>query len=189
MKKHLTSTLLFAAMLVSAANLTAQAQTKPAAPARYADLVGDNPTAEADIQVVTNYLNALVAGNTDQARVLMADTYRGYGPGAADSVTRDQAMAGWQQRFKTQLARKTRLEGQTTFRVKAGRRRGTWVATWGDYLYTQNGKAMRAPFQYMAHVTKGKIDVDRTYVDNLSLYQALGYKLTPPAPAATAATK
>ena len=185
MKKTISSKL-FAAALLVAANLTAQAQTKPAAPARYADLVADNPTADADIQTVGKYLNLLTAGNTEQAKLLLADTYRSYGPAAADSATRDQTMASWQQRYKMQLDRKMRLEGQTTFRVKAGRRVGNWVATWGEYTFTQNGKTLRAPFQYMAHVTKGKIDVDRTYVDNLSLTEALGYKLTPPAVAAAA---
>ena len=186
MKKNITPTLLVAAFLVAAANLTAHAQAKPAPPPRYADLVGDNPTTEADLQTVGSYLNLLLlAGNTEQAKLLLADTYRGYGPAAADSSeTRDQVMASWQRNYKTQTDRKMRLEGQTTFRVKSGRLVGNWVATWGEYSFTQNGKSIRAPFQYMAHVTKGKIDLDRTYVDNLSLYQALGYKLTPPAAAA-----
>lgn len=186
MKKTIAPTLFFAAALIAAANLTAQAQAKPASPPRYTDLVGDNPTTEADLQTVGSYLSLITAGNTEKAKLLLADTYRGYGPAAADSATRDQAMTGWQQRYKTQADRKMRLEGQTTFRVKSGRRLGNWVATWGEYSFTQNGKTIRAPFQYMAHVTKGKIDVDRTYVDNLSIVQAQGYKLTPPAAAAAA---
>ena len=187
MKRTITPTLFFAASLVAAANLTAHAQAKPAPQPRYTDLVGDNPTTAADLQTVGKYLNLLTAGNTEQAKLLLADTYRGYGPAAADSVTRDQVMTGWQQRYKTQADRKMRLEGQTTFRVKSGRLLGNWVATWGEYSFTQNGKTIRAPFQYTAHVTTGKIDLDRTYVDNLSILQALGYKLTPPA--ATAAAK
>jgi hypothetical protein len=189
MNKIIASTLFFAAMTVSAANLTAQAQAKPAAQARYTDMVGDNPTTEADIQTVTDYLNFLVAGNTDKARLLLADTYRGYGPAATDSATREQVMTVWQQRYKGQLNRKLRLEGQTAFRVKSGRLLGNWVATWGVYTYTQGGKTLQAPFQLTAHVTKEKIDLDRIYFDNLSLAQALGYKLMPPAPAATAVTK
>ena len=184
MKKTITPTLLVAALLVAAANLTAHAQTKPAPQPRYTDLVGDNPTTEADLQTVGSYLSLITAGNTEKARMLLADTYRGYGPGAADSVTREQVVTNWQQRYKTQADRKMRLEGQTTFRVKSGRRLGNWVATWGEYSFTQNGKTIRAPFQYMAHVTKGKIDMDRTYVDNLSIVQAQGYKLTPPEAAA-----
>ncbi|WP_158010794.1 nuclear transport factor 2 family protein [Hymenobacter lapidarius] len=150
-------------------------------PPRYKDVVGENPTADADIQVVTNYLNQLAAGNLDKAKMLLTDTYRGYGPAATDSATRDKVMAQWEQRYKTQLNRKVRFEGQTAFQVKTGRLRGNWVSTWGEYTFTDAGKTLKAPFQHIAHVTKGKIDVDRTYVDNLSLTLALGYKLTPPA--------
>ena len=178
--------LFFAAFLVSGVEMTAHAQAKPTPQPRYKDIVGENPTADADIQVVTDYLNYLAAGNTDKAKMLATDTYKGYGPAAADSATREQIMAVWQQRYKTQMNRKLRLEGQTAFRVKTGRLQGNWVSTWGEYTFTQNGKTIKAPFQHVAHVTKGKIDVDRTYVDNLSISEALGYKLTPPAVAAAA---
>ena len=182
MKKNITPTLMVAAFLV-AANFTAQAQAKPAPQPRYTDLVGENPTTEADIQTVTNYINLLMAGDTDKAKLLLTDTYRGYGPAASDSATRDQTMAQWQQHYKTQLNRKVRLEGQTAFRVKSGRLLGNWVATWGVYTFTQGGKTLQAPFQLTTHVTKGKIDLDRIYLDNLNLVQALGYKLIPPATA------
>lgn len=180
MKQPITATLFSAALLGAAAHLPAQAQTKPAPQPRYAQQVSDNPTAEADIQTVGTYMNLLVAGNTDKASQLVADTYRGYGPGVADSVNRDQTIAGWQQNYKTQLNRKLRLEGQTTFRVKTGPLQGNWVASWGQYSFTQNGKTIRLPIQYTAHLTKGKIDLDRIYYDNLSVVRALGYKVTPP---------
>ena len=167
--------------------MTAHAQAKPTPQLRYKDTVGENPTADADIQVVTDYLNYLAAGNTDKAKMLLTDTYRGYGPAATDSVTRDKVMAEWQQRYKTQMNRKVRYEGQTAFQVKTGRLRGNWVSTWGEYTFTDAGKTLKAPFQHIAHVTKGKIDLDRTYVDNLSLTLALGYKLTPPSATAAAA--
>ena len=64
MKKTITPTLFFAAALIAAANLTAQAQAKPASPPRYTDLVGDNPTTEADLQTVGSYLSLITAGNT-----------------------------------------------------------------------------------------------------------------------------
>lgn len=187
MKRTTTSTLLLAALLISGVEMTAQAQAKPTPKApRYQDMVGENPAADADIQVVTNYLNYLAAGSTDKAKMLLADSYRGYGPAATDSATRDKTIAQWDQRYKTQLNRKVSFQGQTTFQVKTGRLRGNWVSTWGEYTFTDAGKTLNAPFQHIAHVTNGKIDIDRTYVDNLSLTLALGYKLTPPAAAAAA---
>ena len=183
MKKTITPILFLATFLVSGVEMMAHAQAKPVPQSRYKEYVGESPTADADIQVVTDYLNYLAAGNTDKAKMLATDTYRGYGPAATDSATREQVMGVWQQRYKTQMNRKLRLEGQTAFRVKTGRLQGNWVSTWGEYTFTQSGKTIKAPFQHVAHVTKGKIDLDRTYVDNLSISQALGYKLTPPEPA------
>ena len=187
MKKHLTPTLFCAALLVSATTRTAQAQVPTLPPQR--TLIGDNPTADADIQTVHSYLNALLAGDTDKAKLLLADTYRGYGPGAADSTTRDQEMAKWQQAAKRQLNPKVALWGQTSFLVKVGPLRGTWVATWGTYTCTQAGKTIQVPFNVMDHITKGKIDMERSFSDDLAPLLALGYKLTPPAPAATPVTK
>ena len=189
MNKSITSSLIFAALLICGVETRAQVQTKPAPQVpRYKDMVGENPTADADIQVVASYLNyIIIAGNTDKAKTLLADTYRGYGPAATDSATRDKTMAQWEQRYKTQFNRKVRYEGQTAFQVKIGRNRGNWVATWGEYTFTDAGKTLRAPFHYVAHITNGKIDVDRTYVDNLAPTLALGYKLTPPAATAAAA--
>lgn len=172
-----------ATLVLAGATHLVQAQTKPVSAPHYKDLVGENPAADADIQVVAAYLNYLAAGNTAKAKMLLTDNYRGYGPAATDSVTRDKIMAVWQERYKTQLNRKVRYEGQTAFRVKAGPNRGNWVATWGEYIFTEAGKTLKAPFHYIAHMTNGKIDVDRTYVDNMSLTLALGYKLTPPEPA------
>ena len=188
MKRTITSTLFLAALLIFGVEQKAHAQAKPASVLRYKDAVGENPTADADIQVVAAYLNyILVAGNTDKAKTLLTDTYRGYGPAATDSATRDKTMAQWEQRYKTQLNRKVRYEGQTAFQVKTGRNRGNWVATWGEYSFMEAGKTLKAPFHYIAHLTNGKIDVDRSYVDNLAPSLALGYKLTPPAVTAAAA--
>ena len=51
MKNMITPTLLFAALLFAAVELPVQAQTKAPVPPRYKDVVGENPTADADIQV------------------------------------------------------------------------------------------------------------------------------------------
>ena len=57
MKRTITSTLFLAALLIFGVEQTAHAQAKPASAPRYKDAVGENPTADADIQVVAAYLN------------------------------------------------------------------------------------------------------------------------------------
>lgn len=179
MKKTIKLTLLFAAILLSVMATTAQAQSKSAAQPRYKDVVGENPTAEADMKVVSDYVRSLTSGDLVKAKTLMADNYRGYGPSPTDSSTSEKTISGWEENYKRQSNRKVGFITQT-FRVKTGDLKGNWVSMWGDYGCTQNGKDLKFPFQYTARVTKGKIDMDRIYYDQLYILQTLGYKITPP---------
>lgn len=188
MKKFSTPTRCFAVLSLLGAATSAHAQTKAAAPLRYKDAVETNPTADADIQVVTEYVNTLVGGNAEKAKTRLAGNYKGYGPSAVDSTTTEQLLRRWQQNYATQINRKFTFVA-ATFRVKSGSLKGNWVSLWGNYAFTQNGKNATFPVHYTAHVTNGKIDVDRIYYDNLYVSQALGYKLVPPAAGAAAAGK
>jgi hypothetical protein len=182
MKKTVTSTMLFAALLLTVATNSVQAQTKPATPARYKDTVEENLSADADIKIVTEYVNTLVGGNADKAKMLLASNYKGYGPSAADSSTAEKVVSDWKQNYKVQSNQKFDFV-KATFRVKSGNFKGNWVSLWGNYSFTQNGKNVTFPVHYNAHVTNGKIDRDYIYYDRLSVYQTLGYKLAPPAAA------
>ena len=186
MKKISTPALLFAALLLAAAAPPALAQTKAPAPVRYQDAMGANPNADADIKLVREYVNTLVGGNTGKAKMLLADNYKGYGPSAVDSSTSEKVVSSWEQNYKIESNRKIGFVAET-FRVKSGALKGNWVALWGNYSFTQNGKNATFPFQYTARVTNGKIDVDRIYYDRLFVLQTLGYSLIPPAAAAAAA--
>jgi ketosteroid isomerase-like protein len=154
----------------------AQAQTTQQG---YNDAVKTNPTADQDIKVVSDYLNALVAADFDKAKGLVAVNYKGYGPGPQDSATIEQAIKFWQANDSTETNRKIEFT-PATFKVLSGTYEGNWVAMWGDYSCTQAGKDLRFPFQYTAHITNGKIDQDIVYYDRLYIYQALGFTVTPP---------
>ena len=179
MKKIINLKLVVAALFLTIAATTAQAQSKPAAQPRYKDLVGDNPTAEADMKVVSDFINALTDGKLDKAKMLMADNYKGYGPSPNDSTTSTKTISAWQENYKTQSNRKVNFITQT-FRVKSGDLKGNWVSLWGSYSFTQNAKEVTFPLQYTARVTEGKIDMDRVYYDRLYILESLGYKITPP---------
>ncbi|GAB3326251.1 hypothetical protein ACFQT0_13615 [Hymenobacter humi] len=183
MNKKFTVALSVASLLLAVATLSVQAQTKTATPARYKDEVEANPTADADIKVVSDYINMMVAGDAAKAQLLLASNYKGYGPSAADSFNTEKVMSNWKQTYATQMNRKLSFVYET-FRVKSGKLKGNWVSIWGDYSFTQNGKKAGFPVQYTAHVTNGKIDADRIYYDRLFVLQTLGYKVTPPAAAA-----
>lgn len=179
MKRIIQSGLLIATLLLTVFTTSAQAQSKPDAPPRYKDVVVDNPTAEADMKVVGDFVNALTAGELDKAKSLLAEKYKGYGPGPLDSGTVEQTINSWKESNKVQLNRKVSFVTQT-FKVLLGDLKGSWVSLWGDYSFSENGKTVSFPFQYTARVTDGKIDTDRVYYDRMYIMQTLGYKLTAP---------
>lgn len=179
MKKTTKPFLLLASFFFLCSATTLQAQSSSSPQPRYKDLVVENPNAEADMKVVSDYVNALVSGDLDKAKSLMADNYKGYGPAPTDSSTMEQTINGWQENYNRQSNRKVSFVTQT-FKVTSGNLQGNWVSLWGDYSFTENGKDIKFPFQYTAHVTNGKIDSDRIYYDRLYIMQTLGYTVTPP---------
>jgi hypothetical protein len=158
---------------------TAQAQNAPTP--RYKDMVAENPTAEADMKVIGDYVNALVAGETDKAKGMLAPGYIGHGPARLDSANAEQTITRWQANYKTQLNRKVGFITQT-FKVLSGNLKGNWVSMWGDYTFTDaaTSKTVTFPFQYTASVANGKVTGDRIYYDVMSILTQVGYKVTPP---------
>lgn len=179
MKKTIQISVLMAALLLTV-SVNMHAQTAKPKDSTYKDFVGDNPTADKDIKIVGDFVNALVAADFTRARSLMATGYKGFGPGPLDSANTEQTIANWKANDSTQSDKKVDF-APVTFRVFSGNEKGNWVTMWGNYSFGQNGKTVKFPFQYTAHVTNGKIDYDVTYFDRLYIMQALGYTLTPPA--------
>ncbi|SOD97456.1 nuclear transport factor 2 family protein [Spirosoma fluviale] len=175
MKTMFRLPLVVLAALLLFVSASAQAQQTP----RYKDVVVENPNAEADMKVVSDFINALVSGDLAKARSLASPTYIGRGPAATDSANVDKVIQNWQGNHKTQSDRKVTFVTQT-FKVLSGALKGNWVSLWGDYTFTQAGKTIKFPFQYTAGVADGKILGDRIYYDVLSIYTQLGFKVTPP---------
>lgn len=152
------------------------AQTKTPS---YKELVGENPNAEADIKVMSDYTNALANNKMDVAANQLSEKYVGYGPAATDSINKKEEMASW---VIAHLVRTNEKVGfvSMSYRVLQGPYKGDWVAQWGDYSFTENGKDITLPFQVTARVSNGKIEMSRVYYDNLAIVTALGYTITPP---------
>ncbi len=179
MKKAITTGILMATLIVAACVPSAKRQST-SSEVHYADMVGDNPDAEADIKVVSGYLNTLiVAGDVDKATSMLTSDFMDYGPGPEDSANLQKTIDTWKQNVTNQQNRKVDFVAET-FNVKSGEQAGHWVSVWGSYSCTQNGKSLKFPFQYTAHVTNGKIDKDLVYYDQLYIVKALGYTVTAP---------
>ena len=94
MKRKLT-TALFLATSIFIGITSAKAQG-------YKDYVTENPDADADIQLVSDYVNTLIAGDVDKAASMLAGNYMGYGPGPDDSATVQQTIDAWKQNYTMQ---------------------------------------------------------------------------------------
>ncbi len=145
----------------------------------YKDNVVENPEAEADIKIVSDYVNALVNNEMAKAEKLLAEKYIGYGPAVNDSINKQENINSWNQNHKVRTNQKVGFVTQT-FRVLQGNLQGDWVSQWGNYTFTQNGKEVKLPYQFTARVSNGKIDRSTIYFDNLSVLLQLGYTVTPP---------
>lgn len=178
MKKTIQTCTLTALLLFFASLTRTQAQTATSQQG-FNDVVKPNPIADKDIQFVSDYLNALVAGDFDKVRSSLTPNYKGRGPGILDSFTVKEVIKSWQWNDSAQTNRKIEFT-PATYTVLTGEYKGTWVDMWGSYSFTLDGKNVTLLFQYTAHLTNGKIDFDIAYYDRLYMFQALGYTLTPP---------
>lgn len=180
MKKTITKGFLLALLMLAIGFTSAKAQSPSDKQPRYKDMIGENPNAEADIKLVSDYVNRLVAGDIDKAISMLASNFIGYGPGPTDSGNVQNVADRWKNSNTVQKNRKVDFVTQT-FNVKLGDLAGHWVAMWGTYSFTQDGKDVKFPYQYTARVKNGKIDRDTIYYDQLYILKALGYTVTPPA--------
>lgn len=146
----------------------------------YKEIVSENPTAEEDLKVVSNYLDAIVNNKMDVVATLLADDYVSSGPSHGDTSTKTEEIENWKAAHKLRTNQKNEYV-YNTFRVLEGDYKGDWVSIWGTYTFTENGTEIVLPYQYTAMVEKGKIKSSVIYYDNLAVVRAMGYTLTPPA--------
>ncbi|PHX82961.1 MAG: hypothetical protein CK539_02125 [Flavobacteriales bacterium] len=143
---------------------------------KYKDFIGENPNAEADMKVVSDFVNACVNEDTIKAKSLLDANYLGFGPSINDSATALEEINAWKENYKIHSARKVSFITQT-YRVLVGDRKGDWVSLMGDYSCTLNEKKMKMPFQLTARLLNGKIVGAITYWDKKYLSETLGYNL------------
>ena len=181
MKKGISKTLLLAITMLCIGFTSVYAQPSTTKPPKYKDWVGENPNADADIKLVSDYVDNLVAGQIDKAVSVLAANFKGFGSSTGkDSGDAKMVAESWKQNDSVQTNRKAEYV-VATFVVKQGELAGHWVEMWGTYSFTENGKDVKFPYQYSAHLKDGKIDRDYIYFDRLSILEALGYTITPPA--------
>jgi ketosteroid isomerase-like protein len=173
MKKILKTTVLIVFLIIGQIT-SAQEESKS-----FNETVTQNPTAEEDLKVVTDYLDAIINNKMDVAESLLADTYVNRGPSNGETSTKAEEIASWKDIHKVRTNQKNQYL-VNTWRVLEGDYKGDWVSIWGTYTFTENGTEVILPYHYTAMVEGGKIQASVIYYDRLSIVTAMGGTVTPP---------
>jgi hypothetical protein len=140
------------------------------------------PNADQNVELLNNYMNALVAGNMTTAQSYLTPGYVEYGPSAADSLTLSQVLETWG--MMSTLRSEQALVGRRTLsvRVKAGADAGDWVMGWGTYHWKErsDGTELDLPYQVTAKIADGKLQMAIILYDRASILKKIGYVTIPP---------
>jgi len=143
------------------------------------EVITQNPTAEEDLKVVRDYLNAIINNKMDVAESLLSDTCVTTGPNNGETSTKTELIASWKEIHKVRTNPKNEYI-VNTWRVLEGNYKGDWVGIWGTYTFTESGTEVILPYHYLAKVEGGKIQGARIFYDRLSILTAMGGTVTSP---------
>ncbi|TYB80357.1 hypothetical protein ES677_14175 [Bizionia gelidisalsuginis] len=143
----------------------------------YKETVTENPTAEVDLKVVADYLEALINNKMTKVTSLLADNFQGEGPSYQESETKTELLEAWKEYHQTRTNQKNDYVSQA-FRVIDGDLKGDWLSVWGTYTFTENNIVMNLPYQLTALVENEKISRSVIYYDRMAINTAMGYELT-----------
>lgn len=136
-----------------------------------------NPNWQTDINTTSNYLTALLEGQYDVASGLVQDTFMTQGPSADAIGDFDAVVTFW---TNTAQIYTDRTMQHVSYSVRVVENEnpdliGDWVFHWGEFVGTliSNGEQVVVPFHLSMKMVDGKIALQNSYYDNLSVQQAM----------------
>lgn len=134
--------------------------------------------ADADAQVLSDYVNALTAGDFSKAAGLLGPNFMGHGPSVADSSTAEKEIQAWKTNHDLFKDIKLLSKVQSAF-TSSGYPKGDWAFMWGNYSMTfkATNKTVVFPFHVSARIEKGKIVASYGYWNNVPFIDAMGNKV------------
>jgi ketosteroid isomerase-like protein len=142
----------------------------------------DKKTERESLLVAKQYIEAVQNKDVAAMNSLLADNYKGYGPSAADSTNKEDAIANWKYNTEQlyESVEYTRREN-IAVTVKDGTdvEPGNWVSNWA-YL-TIKYKDGRGPVGLWVNaaykIENGKIVRSRTFYNEADVLRQLGYEV------------
>jgi ketosteroid isomerase-like protein len=131
--------------------------------------------------LVKAYVDAQLKADLQGMEDLLADNYRGYGPGIADSVNKTIELTNWKRNMDSVFSSiGYDRYGTLSTHVDSGRVAGDWVFDWA--LVTLNYKSGEAPVKFWSHavfrIKDGKINLSRRFMDRYDTLRQRGFILT-----------
>ena len=164
--------------LLCLANSPLLAQKTP----KHNDIVALSKNADENVAVLNDYLDALVTGDLDRARALLAADYQEHGPGYEKPMNAGQAIDSWQSSLNQRTDHRITDRRTLAYREKSGLNEGDWVMGWGVYHWKEkaSGAMVELPYQITAQVNDGKLQEARYYYDRATVRDKMGYAAIPP---------
>jgi hypothetical protein len=147
---------------------------------KHNDIFALTGNADKNVQLLNNYLDALLAGNLTVARSYLATDFVEYGPAMNDSSTQAQVIQNWEMANRQRSDESITDRQTVSIKAKNGPARGEWVMGWGTYHWKENGTMIHLPFQVTALVNDNKIQKAIMYYDRSGVMTKLGYVTIPP---------
>lgn len=146
--------------------------------------VAELPSAGEDqIQLVDNYIDAILNKDFSSMESMLSDDYMGYGPAAEDSVDRTQTLENWKNNWDSLY---TSIDfNRTGFvfkNVEEGDYPGEWVSEWAQITlnYIDGRESVTFWWNGVYRVTDGKINRSREFFDTGDIMAQQGFEFVPP---------
>jgi len=141
-----------------------------------------SPNEEANMQLATNFIDAIISNKQDQIRSMVAADFMFYGPASKDSVNIDQLVVNWAVADSLRSNQNPGVLAMTSLRVNEGRFMGDWVHVWGNYSANVNNSdfVYDVPWHHAYFIENGKISLGRTWFDRLQSSMDLGVVVPAP---------
>lgn len=144
----------------------------------------DFENAEANVAVVSNYVNAVQNEDLETMIAQLADDAKIYGlnAGFSEAMNPSQLSEYYKESFATT---KHSIDPNTSYapiKVTGGINEGEWVMVWTTDTISnkKTGQEIAIPAQVTCVVEDGKIKMMAHYYDQLNVMTSMGYTLQPP---------
>jgi len=134
------------------------------------------------IDVVHQYINAIVKQDAEAMDKLLSDDCQFIGPALNVSVSKSDNISDWKRSWEERVvSMQYKRINSSMISIEKGKLAGEWIADWGQVntLY-KDGKTAKFWFNGLYKVENGMITEARVVYDNMDILSQLGYKFLPP---------